>query len=159
MPAIMKSRPETILLEAKSWLERHKQKGAVCPCCGQYAKVYPRKLHSEMAAFLCRLVRAYQQEPRWYHIREIRPSKVAKASTDGAYLKHWGLLESRDAKPDGTKGGSYKPTELGVKFALGRARVRSHVYLYDNEVCGWSDETVDIDDALASKFSRAELMA
>ena len=40
------------LEEAKNWLRARIAKGATCPLCHKYAKLYKRKLNSGMAKFL-----------------------------------------------------------------------------------------------------------
>jgi len=37
---------------SRSWVAQNAREGVVCPCCGQYAKVYRRKLNSSMAYVL-----------------------------------------------------------------------------------------------------------
>ena len=36
---------EMTLDEAKAWLRDQVDDGAHCPCCGQFAKVYKRRIH------------------------------------------------------------------------------------------------------------------
>jgi len=123
-----------------------------CPCCGQIVKLYPRKLHSKMAAFLCSLVHFSRKKiaDGWVHIRKINIGE--KASTDASYLVHWGLVE-RDNK------GSYRPTKNGKAFARGKLEVPSHAMVYDRDHClGVSNMLVSVDEALGEEFSREELL-
>lgn len=133
-------------------------KPAACPCCDRVGRVYRRKLHSEMAAFLVRLVR--RTEPgEWIHIRDVVDAG-AKATTDGAYLKHWHLIEKADADEDGPRGGLYRTTARGREFVEDVTRTEpSHVVLYNNEVLAFDDDRpATILDALGSRFSYEELM-
>lgn len=134
--------------------------GVACPCCGRLAKVYRRKLHGEMAAFLCRLVRASGPRRNWTHIRNVlRGGRTTqKASTDGAFLVHWGLVERKAAAPGQPSSGLYRPTPDGVRFANGRLRVPSHVYLFNNVKVALDVETVDVHEALGVDFSYLDLM-
>ena len=76
-----------------------------CKYCGQTRITYRRWLHPEMALFLVQLTRLGRGI---HHTREIYP-KAAKASTDAAYLTHWGLV-SRHGK------GEYEITLSGTLF-------------------------------------------
>ncbi len=122
-----------------------------CPCCGQIVKLYPRKLHDRMAAFLCALVRIWKAEKdnAWIHIRRINTGE--KASTDASYLVHWGLVERES--------GMYRPTKKGVRFAMGKIRVPSHAMVYNRKYClGFSGTRISIKDALGEKFDLDELL-
>ena len=72
-----------------------------CPCCTRLVKLYPRKLNSQMARFLCRLARLTREQPKkdWFHVREMMPSGAHKASSDGSYLKYWGFVRAKQAAP------------------------------------------------------------
>ena len=43
--------------EAKEHLRNNFEEGIDCPCCGQFVKLYKRKLNSGMAATLIRIVK------------------------------------------------------------------------------------------------------
>ena len=146
--------------EARATLRNTALKGASCPCCGQLVKVYKRKLHSEMAVFLCRLVRRAGMEYKWVNVRHVLRGgeETQKASTDGAYLTRWRLVETKRAKPGEPGAGLYRPTELGVRFVMRKIRVPSHIYMFNNTLIGFTDKLVTIDDALGDKFSYEELM-
>jgi len=149
--------PEVTLEEARTKMMSMTDKGASCPCCGRLVKLYRRKLHTEMALFLLKLVRAFKEEPRWYSTRELVPS-TTKASTDGSYLVHWGLIE-REAHENesGAKAGKYRPTEKGIRFAEGEQYVRSHLHLLCGNVVGFGGDVVTIKECLGSKFDYEEL--
>jgi hypothetical protein len=130
----------------------------LCPCCNQLVKLYKRKLHTEMALFLIKLVKAYQKKPRWYSTRELLPA-IAKSATDGAYLTRWGLVEKMPSmNSSGGKAGMYKPTDKGIKFALGQIFVASHVHILCGKTVGFSETTVFIQSCLGKKFNYTELM-
>jgi len=143
--------------EARRVVEAGAVDGIECPCCGRLAKVYRRKLHREMAIFLCLLVRRAGPERAWVHVRDVlKGTRTAqKASTDGAYLVHWSLIE---AKPGEHSAGMYRPTAMGASFVEGGLKVSSHVHLFNNEPVGFSETLVSIRDALGSKFDYDELM-
>ena len=130
----------------------------LCPCCHQRVKLYRRKLHTEMAMFLIKLVKAYQQSPRWYSTRELLPA-TAKSATDGAYLTRWGLIEREPSmNSSGAKAGMYKPTQKGIEFAQGGITVPSHIHILCGKTVGFSETLTTIQQCLGRKFNYAELM-
>jgi len=134
------------------------EQGLDCPCCGRYVKLYKRKLHSEMATFLMQLVRQYNNVPRWYSTRELIIS-ARKASTDGSYLVHWGLIERKQStNSSGDSCGMYKPTKLGIRFAQNQVSVPSHLHMVCGEVAGFSENHIYIEDCLETPFEFAQLM-
>jgi len=136
----------------------HFEQGIDCPCCGRYVKLYKRKLHNEMATFLMQLVRQYKSEPRWYSTRELVTS-ARKASTDGSYLVHWGLIERKSSKnSSGATCGMYRPTKLGIKFSQNKVSVPSHLHMICGEVAGFGPDHIYIKDCLESPFEFAQLM-
>lgn len=138
--------------------EGQDDKDNFCPICEQRVKLYRRKLHTEMALFLIKLVKAYQKEPRWYSTRELLPA-TSKAATDGAYLTRWGLVEKMPSMNSaGGKAGMYQPTLKGIEFAQGKTTVPSHVHIICGKTAGFSETPVFIENCLCKKFNYAELM-
>lgn len=136
----------------------HDAQGTFCPVCSKYVKVYRRRLNSDMARFLIRLVERYRTYPRYYTMREIYPNNN-KSASDGSYLVHWGLVEKSDVvNVAQAPAGSYRPTDKGLRFAHNNEYVPSHVHLLNNEVVGWSDKQVNIRTSLGKKFNYEELM-
>lgn len=152
--------PRQSVVQAQQHIRKHAADGTACPCCGRLVKIYFRPLHSEMAAFLCRLVALSGSNLLWYHIRDILPGgrTTQKASSDGAYLVHWGLVATRAPAKGRASAGLYRPTRAGVAFAKGASVVPSHVYLFNNKVVTFSSYTVDIYEALGSEFDYDALM-
>ena len=127
--------------------------GFNCPCCNRYVKRYKRKLHAEMASFLCRLYRADRNAVADGHIfdaREFEPF-TAKASTDATYLVHWGLLTT-------PKTGCYKITQKGKAFVEGRIRVPLRIHMLCGDLEGFSVEDTNIKESLGNRFDLNELM-
>jgi len=141
------------LADAISAVERGRWEGIECPCCGQYAKVYRRKLNSGMAEWLLWLVKQ-SRVASWVDIRD---SSVRGG--DYGKLTHWGLIQHM-ANVDPAKRGSgfWRPTDKGIAFAERRVSVPSHVFLYNNQVIGFSDSPCSIVDALGKKFDYTMLM-
>lgn len=140
---------------ARAHLLANLDDGSKCPCCGQFARRYKRKLNSDMARSLILIVDEYLHEPSagWVDIQtiDVRGGDYAK-------LRHWGLLESRP-NDDETKrtSGLWRPTELGSQFARGVILMPSHAYIYNNTVDGFTDSTTTIREALGDAFDYAEL--
>jgi hypothetical protein len=134
------------------------QQGTICPCCDQTAKVYNRKLHATMARGLIWLVKYWETvDDEWIYIPSQGPKWVAHG--DFAKLSFWRLIVSKvnddQAKKDS---GFWKPTERGIRFARKEIRIPSHVYLYNNQCQGFSDEKINISQALGKRFNYRELM-
>ncbi len=148
------------LAEARGDVMRMRGNGVVCPCCDSYCRVYRRKFHSEMARFLVTMVVRHRLDPRWFHVREVVAggSGATKSSTDGSYLAHWGLVEPKPKTSGEKSSGLYRPTEKGAVFVDGRITVPSHIFLYNNQVEGWSDTQTTIQEALGNRFNYPELM-
>lgn len=153
--------PVIAIDEGESLAKAHRQvwqnldQGAWCACCQRTARRYPRKLHAEMASFLVRLVRAYEKEKRWYHLREVLPGGDApKSSTDGAYLTHWGLVKRH---PDRT--GFYRPTPGGIAFVRGRTSVPRIAWVYDKRATHFSKERITIRQALEEQFDLVGMLS
>lgn len=173
----------TTLKQAKDWLRLRANKGARCPCCKQYVKIYKRTLGSQMARWLIWLVRTwehadkarYGSTPRFSFDRrfeegtthgvwvDIRQSPVRGG--DYAKLIHWGLVEQKpndntkhNGAVDTRDSGYWRPTFKGIDFVKRSITVPSHVYLYDNIKLDEEKRMITIDDALGKKYSYAELM-
>jgi len=148
----------SVVEDLKQMVIDYSSPGIDCPVCGRYVKLYRRKLHNEMATFLIQLVRQYNNKKRWYSTRELVTS-ARKASTDGSYLVHWGLI---DRKPENNSSGGtcglYRPTEKGIQFARNSITVPSHLHMLCGEVVGFSETQARIEDCLDSPFKMVELM-
>lgn len=132
---------------AQVWAEL--DRGTFCPCCQRSARRYPRPLHAEMAVFLVRLVRAFDQDKVWWHLRDLLPGgdQAPKASTDGSYLVLWGLVKRH---PERT--GLYRPTPAGIAFVRGRTTVPKVAWVYDGRASHFSKEVLGIRQALEERL-------
>ncbi len=157
---------DALLAEAVRWVMRHRDDGVECPCCGQFAKVYRRKLNSAMARGVLFLYELDTRKPgEWWHVAE----EVAKRddlahiqrSREWPKAKYWGLIEEKDEeREDGGKAGWWRITAAGKEFARGNGRQPRHALVYNACVLGLDAlETTDIRRALGDKFDYSELMA
>ncbi len=138
------------LERAKQELRERLDGGTTCPCCGQFAKRYRRKIYSSMVRVL---VQAYRKRPEWIHDSQYRKCG------DLAKLRYWGLLEERGEEGDQTpSSGWWRITPLGEMFVTNQTRVPKYVYLYNAEVEGFSLEEISVVEAVGDKFDFWELM-
>jgi hypothetical protein len=168
------SKPNASLEDAKKWLRERFGKGATCPCCNQFVKLYRRPFNYSMAVVLLLMERYYRRvgvsAEEWLHV----PSYITEAVAyhprgavairggDWAKMKYWGLIEEKpEVRDDGSpRAGYWRMTPLGRQFATRAAKVASHVYIYNGEpMQKTADEQITIDDALGTHFNYADLMA
>ena len=149
----------TSLQEAIERVLIGRDNGIVCPCCGQYCKVYKRRLNSAMAVGLIWIVKHYQEHKRWISIHESPLIQGRRVGGDFAKLEHWGLIVA-SGNDDSSKrtSGEWAPTDAGIDFAYGKTQLPSHALIYSNTLLGFSDEYITIQQALGAKFDYAELM-
>lgn len=158
------------LAEMRALVRAKRGEGVECPCCGQFAKVYRRKLASTMARSLVVVFWHQHEHPEaeWVDLTALLlANSMIAANTNAALLKHWGLLEPKGGvREDGSKRvGLHRITDLGRRFVRAEVRVFKYVFLYDEELLGKSDggyaraEFVTIQEALGDRFNYSELMA
>ena len=131
--------------------------GASCPCCGQKVVLYRRKLNTNMARFLIRLVKEYERTGQGVRHEVLRSEKDGR---DYSYITKWGLAETfaPEKGEDKKDSGLWKPTPKGIDFAYNRLTVPARVFLYDNQIVGWDTQTCSVEEALGQKWSWSELM-
>jgi len=143
----------TTLQEAREYLKKTRGAGAECPCCGQYVKLYKRALTNEMAACLVDIVMKFFHSRDWVLAHELDTH-----GGDYAKLVYWDLIQFENPKAGSARSaGGMRPTELGIKFALGRAKVTSHVLLYNNKMLGFDGDPIEIGDV--PNFNYTEIRA
>ena len=144
------------LAEAQDALTRGIDNGTSCPCCGQFAKVYKRKMRSSLAHWLIWLVlKSRDSEDGWADVRQ-----ASVRNGEYAMVAHWGLAVQKMNESTAKKhSGLWMPTDLGVQFVEGVLKVPSHVHLYDNSVVGWSNKMITVVEALGEHFDYQELMS
>jgi hypothetical protein len=148
---------ETVSLgHAKAWLRSRVEDGARCPCCGQLAKVYRRRIHGTIARALIDLYHlGTEEDDYWVHV----PTRISPACEVGK-ARYWDLVEEATvSRDDGGRAGWWRLTDKGVMFVRGLCFVPVHARIYDGRCLGFSGEMVSIADCLSDKFSYADLMA
>lgn len=151
------------LAQAREWLEKKLEDGADCPCCGQRAQIYRRKLNSGMARALILIWKEAQRqidlgallEDAWVDIR-----KINVRGGDYAKLAYWGLIEPHSEHDDVKYSGLWRITKRGSDFVLRSAVVPDAVYVYNGSLLDMYDSKLtNIKDALGSKFNFEELLS
>lgn len=154
--------PATVTLAAaKDWLRARVRKGAPCPCCAQFAKVYERQITGAMAVALVIIERRFRTHADWLHaptyLTAHCPVGVTIRGGDYTKLVHWRLLEEKpEIRGDGSpRAGFYKITPAGIDWARGNTRVPKYIAIYNMQTVTSrkGTETVSIHDVLSkSKF-------
>jgi hypothetical protein len=151
--------------EAKAYVTKHIQDGISCPTCGQFCKVYKRKLNSTMALALVLIYQFFKTHPHaeWLHIAAFlvkvkHDSSIAGG--DAVKLRYWGLIErAHGERDDGSdRVGRYRITDIGKQFVEGKIAVPRYVYLYNQLLLRLSEEMTTMREALGDKFKYDELM-
>jgi len=138
-------------------------KGAKCPVCSRYTKKYKRKLNSGMARILIAIHKKFENSPPqdgWLHIsKNFLVDQLNAVAQEYSKLKYWGLLEPKTNEDDTKNGSGYwRITDLGHQFVLGKTKVKKHVILLNKELIDFSEDDIDIHQALGDKFNYHELM-
>lgn len=159
------NQPITLEVAKTAFFEAARREGTNCPCCGQFGKVYKRKIHSGMAAIL---VLMYRYQSRGYtHVLTLVSATTSPAVAaaigggDFAKMRYWGLIEEEhtvDSKGRKKANGLWRITGAGARFVEGAATVSRYAWVYNNGFLGFHGEQISIYDALGDKFSYAELM-
>ena len=140
--------------EAKRRVNAAAEKGTICLCCQQHVKIYRRKLNSNMAEFLCSLVRVFRTTQDWVPFKDCKFT-----GRDYPYIAFWGLAETKPNNDEAKKNsGLWRPTQKGIDFIGGRVSVPSHGYFYNTEVREWSKTPVYLRDVFDRHFDYSELM-
>lgn len=148
------------LLQARAWLRSQLKVGAKCPCCGQMAKVYRRKLNSGMARSLVEMYRAAPPSSAGGTAFIHLPTTIGARSREEGKLRYWGLVEEQvTSRPDGGRAGWWRVTAKGELFIQGRLQVKRYALVYDGKCLGLDGDPIGIREALGDGFNYAELMA
>jgi hypothetical protein len=143
------------LAMAKAWLSDRLDKGAHCPCCGQFARIYRRQINAAMARTI---IAMYHHDAHdFMHL-----PTVAGYGGDAAKLVYWGLIEEEALiRADGGRAGWWRLTSDGRAYVLGQLKVPQYAAVYDGRLLPDSPHGPprDIRDALGKRFDYSELMA
>jgi hypothetical protein len=143
---------DTRLSEAQEWLRGEVDRGAKCPCCTQYARVYRRKITASQAAALIRFWRTYGTA--WGHLATVDKSREASK------LSYWKLIEQESQRrEDGGRSGWWRITVEGLRFIRNQETVPKYIRIYNDRLLGVDAvQRVSISDVLGTRFDYDELM-
>lgn len=140
---------------AQDFVEDNKfERGGVrCPCCKRVVATYDKRIGSGRAYALVRLIEASDGGKRWAHWRDFDDTR------NFTILEHWGMVKSKPNDNDPTRRGTgyWKPTEKGMRFAMGQSIAPAYARFDDNVFVGFSEEQTDIDTELGEKFDFREI--
>lgn len=157
-------RPDTTLREAQAWLRDNVDDGVTCPLCGQFAKVYRRKINAGIARVLIAMYRKAGDD--WVYLPYIdstgrEPIHVSR-SGEMCIARYWGLIEQMPGeREDGSsRVGWWRLTGRGCAFVRNEIRIPKYARIYASRCLNLdAEQTVTIVDALGTKFNYWELMA
>ena len=133
------------------------KRGATCPTCERFTKVYRYTLTSAMVRTLIWMSRNNPGE--WVHVPSSGTRSILTSNSVGKMVP-WGFVESKTNENTKKKcSGIYRITRNGVDFALGLTVCPSYWVSYNKTVLGWSDVNVNVKEALGNQFDYAGLMA
>jgi len=139
-------------------MEEARDKGCDCPVCGQFVKVYKRKINSFMARQLIHMHKNYGNG-QWVHARNLVLGSTSCG--DLSKLSYWGLIQKQphNEGDDGKKtSGFWRITDKGNEFAAGRGYVEAYAMVYNGRCLELTGEPVTIQQCLGDKFDYMELM-
>jgi len=148
---------DDLVIAVKKYLRDNWEKGVHCPCCGQFVKLYRRKITSAMAWGLVLVYnrRKFTNE-KTFHLEKFLKNQDCPSSIRGDMSKlcHWQFLVKR---PD-LGVGYYELLPLGEMFVRNEITVPRAVFIYNAKVYKRSNEQTNIREALKDKFNIDELL-
>lgn len=148
------------LQQAKEKLRANWHKGVKCDCCGQFVKLYKRKLNSGMAIALINIYKYHGRKA--VNVKDFLREERLPNNHDWTLLKHWGFIreiESKEIPSEKKSNGVWRITVLGEKFLKNNLpKCPSHILIYNNTFQGFSSSYTTIIKALGNKFNYEELM-
>lgn len=140
-------------------IKRGREKGLHCRACEQFAKVYPRQIHSTMARAMIYIYRKFKDN--WFHITEV-DKLITNARSDFHKIAHWGLIEPMPVLPAPKSAspsvGMWRFTDKGMEFIRNEIKVPIKAYIYNDQVLEFGTDYIDIMGCLKNKFNYWELM-
>lgn len=139
--------PATALADVRDMIARERWHGIDCPACGQYARVYLRRLNRSMATALLRMYRAGSVGGPVH-----TPTVLKGNRGEEARLSYWGLTQPaiRPGSPPGSRParGWWSVTRRGALWLLDGVTVPSAAIIYNGVCLRLSGPPIGIRDAL-----------
>jgi len=144
----------------KNWRDTIENDGGHCPCCGKWGKISPFPMTEIMALGLLWLSKATADADGWVDVPNTAPRWMLRGKTYTT-MHRWGLIEKADRHEDQTKksDGLWRVTVKGLHFLCGTTSIPKKVFIYNNTIEGWSDETVYFRDCFGKHFDYEAVMA
>lgn len=148
--AISKVDANSTVQQAREFVGERLEEGVRCPCCGQHAERYRRRVSAAMVKTMGRMLVAGESAPTgMVHLPDIK-----QESRDVATCAYFDLIQREGGSAGRT--GYWRVTDLGRRFLEGKVSVPKYAFVYNGEVRGFSDEAVTV-DGVAPKFSMTEI--
>jgi len=142
------------ILEAKDHLRNNYESGTSCPACGQLVKAYKRKLNANMCRALAIIYARTNESSIYIHVQnEFTTLGLRATAMDYTYLEKWKFIE---VNPD--KSGHWRVTDKGRAFVEDTLVVPSYCLVYAGNVYEWSTDTVNMTEALTTRFKLSEVL-
>ena len=146
----------------------NREEGCQCKICDQNVKLYKRNFNSAMSLVMIKIAEETKalegfQTPIWIQVENLlkaAPDIPSTARGDFPKAVHWGLLEKQKGERDdgSNRMGWYQITRKGIDFVDGRITIPKWVQIYNNEVVGFAEEHITIQEALGTKFNYNEMI-
>lgn len=154
------------LEEVAQKLFRNLEKGSFCPCCGQYAKRYKRKMYATPCLILVAYYKLGNVDSDFHHINEalqlVPQAKRMKVTGDSHKANYFDLLEQMPKPEEITHkrtSGFWRITHKGKLFVERKIKIPRYALVYNAEILGFEGEEIGIEEALGKQFNYEELMS
>lgn len=127
-----------------------------CPCCGRYAQVYKRRLHTSVCLQLIKLYKLGGWH-KYVHISQLIPKGVG-GSGDFTKAKYWKLIVEQPTDAGEKSNGGWMLTPDGVAYVRNQIALPEWAYVYDDQVLKYDGRMVRIAQAVEKKFDYSEIM-
>ena len=144
-------------MRKQTMIQARDGKGAHCPCCDQFVKVYRRSINRTMARQLIFSSNEFGDE--WFHARDVVLGQASAG--DYSKLRFWGLIEKKPHEEgyNGKKSSGYwRVTPNGHKFARFELTLPQYALVYNNNVLEFEGDQVNIVECLGDRFDYNKLM-
>lgn len=122
--------------------------GVHCPCCTRLVKPYPRSVHAGKVQALIRMATAVNKQLAQGGDEFILTREVWRGCHDAAELRWVGVIEAKEIRTDGGRGGYWRITELGWQFLRGKVSITKKVWVVLGVVEHADNEQVWITDVI-----------
>lgn len=127
--------------DARAYLDRHRDDGAICPCCDRISQSRRRSFSNDMAEFLSWLVLACPPSSHGT-TASAKSWATQHRARGGDYAKivHWGLAERMPGREP-----LWRPTLKGRDFALRQTQIHSIAVVWRNDPVAFEGPLIYID--------------